>query len=180
MHQHQKLHRSETKRLNMANTYTQLYVHVVFAVKGRVNLISKNWKEKLNQYITGIITHKNQKLMVINGMPDHLHMLMGLKPDCNLSDLIRDIKANSYKWVKENKFVMGKFEWQTGFGAFTVGQSQLKTVINYINNQEEHHRKKTFKQEFIEFLNAYQIDFKPEYIFDDFGAAPTELKNDNG
>lgn len=118
--------------------------------------------------------------MVINGMPDHLHMLMGLKPDCNLSDLIRDIKANSSKWINENKFVVGKFEWQMGFGAFTVGQSQLKTVINYINNQEEHHRKKTFKQEYIEFLNAYQIDFKPEYIFDDFGVAPTELKNDNG
>lgn len=118
--------------------------------------------------------------MVINGMPDHLHMLMGLKPDCNLSDLIRDIKANSSKWINENKFVVGKFEWQMGFGAFTVGQSQLKTVINYINNQEEHHRKKTFKQEYIEFLKAYQIDFKPEYIFDDFGAAPTELKNDNG
>ena len=163
----------------MANTYTQLYVHVVFAVKGRANLISLKWKTKLYQYITGIITNKNQKLMIINGMPDHLHLLIGLKPDCNLSDLVRDIKANSSKWINENKFLAVKFEWQTGFGAITVGQSQIQTVINYILNQEEHHRKKTFKEEYIKFLNACQIDYKTEYIFDDYGTAPTELKNDN-
>ena len=158
----------------MANTYTQLYTHVVFAVKGRSNLISKKWKETLYQYITGIITHKNQKLMIINGMPDHIHILIGLKPDCVLSDLVRDIKANSSKWINENKFVLGKFEWQTGFGAFSVSQSQVQTVINYILNQEEHHKKKTFREEYIEFLNAYQIDLKKEYIFDDYGIAPTE------
>ena len=163
----------------MANTYTQLYVHVVFAVKGRANLISRTWKENLYQYITGIINNKNQKLLIINGMPDHLHLLIRLKPDCNLSDLIRDIKSNSSKWVNENKRVPGKFEWQTGFGAFTVGQSQIKTVVNYILNQEEHHKKKTFRDEYIEFLTAYQIDFKPEYIFDDFGIAPTELNEDH-
>ncbi|RJP62724.1 MAG: IS200/IS605 family transposase [Ignavibacteriales bacterium] len=163
----------------MANTYTQLYVHVVFAVKGRANLISPKWKEKLYQYITGIITNKNQKLMIINGVPDHLHLLIGLKPDCNLSDLVRDIKSNSSKWINENRLVAGKFEWQNGFGAFTIGQSQIKTVVNYILNQEEHHRKKTFKEEYIEFLNAYQIDFKPDYIFDDYGAAPTELNKNN-
>jgi len=163
----------------MANTYTQLYIHIVFAVKGRANLISLKWKTKLYQYITGIITNKNQKLMIINGMPDHLHLLIGLKPDCNLTDLVRDIKANSSKWINENKLLPGKFEWQTGFGAFTVGQSQIQTVINYILNQEEHHRKKTFREEYIEFLNAYQIDYKMEYIFDEFGTAPTELKNDN-
>lgn len=163
----------------MSNTYTQLYVHVVFAVKGRANLISLKWKEKLYQYITGIISNKNQKLMVINGMPDHLHILIGLKPDCNLSDLVRDIKANSSKWINENKFVPGKFEWQTGFGAFSVSQSQIQTVVNYIIHQEEHHKKKTFREEYIEFLNAYQIDFKSEYIFDDYGAAPTELNNND-
>ncbi|MCB9308867.1 MAG: IS200/IS605 family transposase [Lewinellaceae bacterium] len=161
----------------MPNTYTQLYVHVVFAVKGRANLISQSWKENLYQYITGIITNKNQKLMVINGMPDHLHILIGLKPDCNLSDLVRDIKANSSKWINENKWVVGKFEWQTGFGAFSVGQSQRLIVVNYILNQEEHHKKKTFKEEYIEFLTAYQIDFKPEYTFEDYGIAPTELNN---
>jgi len=161
----------------MANTYTQLYVHIVFAVKGRLNLITKKWKEKLYQYITGIINNKNQKLMIINGMPDHLHLLIGFKPDCSLSDLVRDIKANSSKWINDNRFVMGRFEWQTGFGAFTISQSQIKTIINYILNQEEHHYKKTFRDEYIEYLKAYQIDFKTEYIFEDYGIAPTELKN---
>lgn len=136
----------------MANTYTQLYVHVVFAVRGRANLISPQWKEKLYQYMTGIITHKNQKLMVINGMPDHIHILIGLKPDCNLSDLIRDVKASSSKWINESKYLMGKFEWQTGFGAFTVSQSQIKTVVNYILNQEAHHKKKSFREEYIKFF----------------------------
>jgi putative transposase len=164
----------------MANTYTQLYIHVVFAVKGRANLISKNWEEALYKYITGIITNKNQKLMVINGMPDHLHILIGIKPDCNLSDLVRDIKANSSKWINENKFVIGKFEWQNGFGAFSVSSSQVQTVVNYIINQKEHHQKKTFREEYIEFLNAYQIEYKPEYIFDDYGTAPTELKDNGG
>ena len=161
----------------MANTYTQLFVHVVFAVKGRSNLISALWKEKLHQYITGIITNKNQKLMIINGMPDHLHILIGFKPDCKLSDLVRDIKANSSKWVNENKLAPGKFEWQTGFGAFTVAQSQIQTVTGYILKQDEHHRKKTLREEYIEFLNAYQIEFRPEYIFEDYGIAPTELMN---
>jgi len=158
----------------MANTYSQLYVHIVFAVKGRANLISRKWKEQLNKYITGIITNKNNKLMVINGMPDHLHLLVGYTPDCNLSDLVRDIKVNSSKWINENRFVAGKFEWQTGFGAFTIGQSQIQSVVNYILNQEEHHHKKTFREEYIEFLNAYQIDFKPSYIFNEIEIDPTE------
>ena len=160
----------------MANTYSQLYIHVVFAVKYRATLILPKWKPILYQYITGIISNNNQKLMVINGMPDHLHILIGLKPDCKLSDLIRDIKSNSSRWINHNNYVVGKFEWQNGFGAFTVGQSQIKTVVQYILKQEEHHRKKTFKEEYIDFLNAYNIEFKPEYIFEDFGNAPTELK----
>lgn len=157
----------------MANTYSQLYVHVVVVVKGRANLINTAWKENLYQYITGIISNKNQKLMIINGMPDHLHLLIGLKPDCNLSDLVRDIKANSSKWINENKLVAGKFEWQKGFGAFSIGQSQVPRVVKYILNQEEHHRKKAFRKEYIGLLNAYQIDFKTKYIFD--CVAPTEL-----
>ncbi len=116
--------------------------------------------------------------MVINGMPDHLHLLIGFKPDCKLSDLIRDIKANSSKWINEQKFVTGKFDWQTGFGAFSVSQSQIQTVVNYILNQETHHKKKNFSEEYVEFLNAYHIDFKKEYLLEDFGVAPPEL-NDN-
>lgn len=152
----------------MANTYTQLYVHVIFAVKGRSNLISIKWKEELYKYINGIIKNKNQKLMIINGMPDHLHLLIGLKPDCVLSDLIRDIKSNSSRWINEQKLVRGKFEWQTGFGAFSIGQSQVPIIINYILNQEEHHKKKKFKDEYVDFLNAYQIDYKLEYLFKDY------------
>ena len=151
----------------MANTYTQLYFHIVFAVKGRSNYISEQWKDELYKYISGIIANKNQKLMIVNGMPNHIHLLIGTKPNCNLSDLIRDIKANSSKWINEKKFTNFHFEWQTGFGAFTVSQSVVSNVIEYIKNQEEHHRKKTFKEEYVEFLKAYKIDFKDEYLFDE-------------
>ncbi|MFI1743399.1 IS200/IS605 family transposase [Thalassobellus sediminis] len=152
----------------MANTYTQLYFHIVFAVKGRKNLIKVTWKDELYKYITGIISNKDQKLLIINGMPNHLHLLIGTKPNCNLSDLIRDIKANSSKWINEKRFVNGKFEWQTGFGAFTVSQSGVNKVIHYIKNQEEHHRVKTFKEEYIDFLKAYDIEYKTDYIFTDY------------
>ncbi len=151
----------------MANTYTQLYFHIVFAVKGRSNYISEQWKDELYKYISGIIANKDQKLMIVNGVPNHIHLLIGTKPNCNLSDLIRDIKANSSKWINEKKFTNFHFEWQTGFGAFTVSQSVVPNVIEYIKNQEEHHRKKTFKEEYVEFLKAYQIDFKDEYLFDE-------------
>jgi putative transposase len=162
----------------MANTYTQLYAHIVFAVGGRTSVISTRWKDNLFKFITGIITNKNQKLMMINGMPDHLHLLIGFNPDCCLSDLIRDIKSNSSRWINENHLVAGKFGWQTGFGAFSVSQSQIDKVVKYILTQEEHHKKRSFTEEYIEFLNEYHIDFKPEYIFNDWGAAPTELKQD--
>ena len=151
----------------MANTYTQIYIHIVFAVKGRQNLISKNWNEELYKYITGIITNEDQKLIVINGMPDHIHILIGFKPNKALSDLVRDIKANSSRFINEKRWINGKFEWQTGFGAFSYNHSQLTNVINYIQNQEEHHKKKTFKEEYVEFLKAFEIDYKNEYIFDD-------------
>ena len=151
----------------MANTYTQLYFHIVFAVKGRNNHISKNWKEELYKYIAGVIANKNQKLMIINGIPNHVHLLVGTKPNCNLSDLVKDIKANSSKWINEKQFLNRKFEWQNGFGAFTVSQSGVNAVIRYIKNQEKHHQRTTFRQEYIEFLNAYQINYKPEYIFKD-------------
>ncbi|OXG05590.1 REP element-mobilizing transposase RayT [Flavobacterium araucananum] len=151
----------------MANTYSQLYIHIVFAVKGRENLISTIWKDEVYKYITGIITNKDQKLIVINGMPDHVHILIGLKPDKSISDLVRDIKANSSKFINDKKWINGKFEWQTGFGAFSYSHSQLTNVINYIRNQEEHHKIKTFKEEYIEFLKLFNIEFKNEYLFDD-------------
>jgi putative transposase len=156
----------------MANTYTQLYIHLVFAVKGRTNLIIPEWKNDLYKYISGIINNKKQKLMAINGMPDHIHILISLKSDCAISDLLRDIKCNSTNWINDNRYVTGKFEWQLGFSAFSVSPSQLNNVINYILNQEEHHKKKTFREEYIDFLNEYQIDFKQEYIFEDYGDIP--------
>ena len=130
----------------MANTYTQIYLHIVFAVKGRHNLISKNWKDELYKYITGIVTNEGQKLIAINGMSDHIHILIGLKPDKSLSDLVRDIKANSSRFINEKNWINGKFEWQAGFGAFSYSHSQLTKVINYIQNQEEHHRKENFQR----------------------------------
>ncbi|PIF32012.1 REP element-mobilizing transposase RayT [Flavobacterium sp. 9] len=151
----------------MANTYSQLYIHIVFAVKGRQNLISTVWKDEVYKYITGIVTNKEQKLIVINGMPDHVHILIGLKPNKSISDLVRDIKANSSKFINDKKWVNGKFEWQTGFGAFSYSHSQLTNVIKYIRNQEEHHKTKTFKEEYIEFLKLFDVDFKNEYLFEE-------------
>ncbi|WP_202700765.1 IS200/IS605 family transposase [Flavobacterium sp. UGB4466] len=151
----------------MASTYSQLYIHIVFTVKGRQNLISKNWKDELYKYMTGIISNKGQKLIAINGMPDHIHILIGLKPDKSISDLVRDIKANSSKFINDSKWVNGKFEWQTGFGAFSYSHSHLTNVIRYIENQEEHHKTKTFKEEYIGFLKSFNVDFKNEYLFDD-------------
>lgn len=149
----------------MANTYSQIYIHIVFAVKGRQSLISVNWKEEIYRYITGIVTNKEQKLIAINGMSDHIHILVGLKPDKSISDLVRDIKSNSSKFINDKKWINGKFEWQTGFGAFSYSHSQLTNVINYIQCQEEHHKTKTFKEEYIEFLKLFNIEFKDEYLF---------------
>lgn len=151
----------------MANTYSQLYVQIVFAVKGRQNLISNKWKDELYKYITGIVTNENQKLISINGMSDHIHILIGIKPNRALSDLVRDIKANSSRFINEKRWINGKFEWQSGFGAFTYSHSHLANVINYIQNQEEHHKTKTFKEEYIGFLKAFEIDYKDEYVFEE-------------
>lgn len=148
----------------MANTYSQIYVQIVFAVKGRQNLISNQWKDKLFKYITGIITNEGQKLIAINGMSDHIHILIGIKPNKALSDLVRDIKANSSQFINEKSWINGKFEWQTGFGAFSYSHSQLTNVINYIKNQEDHHKTKTLKEEYLDFLKAFEIEYKDEYI----------------
>ena len=128
-------------------------------------MIDKSWKKDLYKYITGIITNKSQKLMIVNGMPDHIHLLIGTQPDCNLSDLVRDIKSNSSKWINDQGKAETKFSWQTGFSAFTVSQSQVKKIIRYIENQEQHHSKKSFREEYVEFLNAYEIDYEEQYIF---------------
>jgi putative transposase len=148
----------------MPNTFSQIYIHVIFSVKGRENLIGNQWKEDLYKYITGIIRNKNQKLIVINGMPDHLHLLIGLRPEKSLSDLVRDIKNNSTNFINEKKFVKFKFSWQEGFGAFSYSDSQLDLIVNYIRNQEAHHKKKTFKEEYIEILEKFKLEYDVKYL----------------
>ena len=150
----------------MANTYTQIYIQVVFAVSGRQNLISKDRKEEIHKYITGIVRNNSQKLIAINSMPDHVHMLIGLKPDIALSDLVRDVKAGGSNFINERRWVRGKFSWQEGFGAFSYSHSQLGAVIRYIQNQEQHHRKRSFKDEYLEMLKKFNVVFDSKYIFD--------------
>ncbi|MCK5822486.1 MAG: IS200/IS605 family transposase [Bacteroidales bacterium] len=150
----------------MANTYTQIYIQIIFAVKGRLRLIPQNNKEELQKYITGIITNRKQKLLAINCMPDHTHVFVGVKPNICISDLVRDIKSGSSKFINEKQWIRSKFEWQEGFGAFSYAHSQLTSVINYINNQEQHHRKKTFREEYFEFLEKFKIDYNDKYLFE--------------
>lgn len=150
----------------MANTFTQIYIHFVFSVKGRQNLIQKSWKDELHKYICGIVDGKDQKVYAIGGKADHIHLLVSVKPTIAISDLVRDIKANSSKWINEKKFVIDKFQWQEGFGAFSYAQSQLDNVIAYINNQEQHHKEKTFKDEYIELLQKFNIGYDEKYLFD--------------
>ena len=129
----------------MPNTYTQLYIQIVFAVKGRENLISKGNREELHKYITGIVQNRDQKLLSIFCMPDHVHLLISIKPTISISDLVRDIKAGSSKFINDSKWIQGKFNWQEGFGAFSYSKSQIDNVVKYILNQEEHHKKINFK-----------------------------------
>ena len=150
----------------MADTYTQLYVHIVFAVKGRQSLIPKEHKEALHQYITRIITNKKQTVIRINSIPDHIHVLVGMMPDIALSDLVRDIKANSSKFINQKRWIVGRFEWQTGFGAFSYSHSQLDAVVRYIKNQEAHHSHQTFREEYLAFLKRFDVPYNPKYVFD--------------
>ena len=150
----------------MAGTFTQIYIQVVFSVKGRQNLLNKNWREEVFRYISGIITGKGQKSIIVGGHSDHVHILIGLKPTMALSDLVRDIKNNSSNFINDKKFIRGKFSWQEGYGAFSYGHLQIEDVYNYILNQEEHHRKKTFKEEYILFLKKYEIEHDERFLFD--------------
>jgi REP element-mobilizing transposase RayT len=150
----------------MAGTFSQLYIQTLFAVKGRENLIDKRWRDELCKYISGIITGKGQKSIIVNGVADHIHCFIGLKPSMSISDLMRDVKNNSSKFINEKGFIKGKFSWQEGYGAFSYSHSQIEQVYNYILNQEMHHQKKTFKDEYLEFLSRYEIDYKTDYLFD--------------
>jgi REP element-mobilizing transposase RayT len=149
----------------MANTYTQIYIHVVFAVSARACVIRPECKEQIQKYIGGIVRRRNQKLIAINCMPDHAHVLLGLKPDDSVSDLVGKIKTGSTNHINTQRLIGCRFSWQEGFGAFSVSQSHLNGVIRYIQNQEEHHRRKTFHEEYLEFLNRHDIPFDKRYVF---------------
>ena len=149
----------------MANTYTQIYLQVVFAVEGRQNLIRPERKEELHKYITGIVTQRGQKLLAIHCMPDHAHLLIGLKPSMALSDLVRDIKTGASNHINDQKWVAGRFSWQEGFGAFSYSHSQLTDVIRYIQNQVEHHSRKSFREEYLEFLERFEVPYEERYLF---------------
>jgi putative transposase len=150
----------------MASTFSQIYIQLIFAVQGRNSMISTSWETELFKYISGIITNKNQKLLSINGMPDHIHILIGMKPSCCLSDLVREVKKSSNEWVNAQRFSRSKFKWQDGYGAFSYSHSNFGNVIRYIENQKDHHKKKSFREEYLEFLEKFQIEFKDEYLFE--------------
>jgi len=149
----------------MPNTYTQIHLHFVFAVQNRLSLIQQGWAERLYQYITGIVQQNNHKMIIINGMPDHLHIVVGMRPTQSVADLLQDIKGGSSKWINDNKLVNGKFQWQEGYGAFSYNKSALPKLIEYVKQQEEHHRKKTFLEEYKEFLHAFEIEYHERYLF---------------
>lgn len=150
----------------MPNTYSQIYIQIVFAVKGRESLVSNIHREELHKYITGIVQNRGQKMLSIFCMPDHVHLLVGLKPSISISDLVRDIKAGSSNFINQQHWVKGKFNWQEGFGAFSYSKSQIDTVIKYILSQEEHHKKTTFREEYFDFLKKFEIDYDEKYLFE--------------
>ena len=137
-----------------------------FAVKGRQNLISNKWKAELYKYIAGIVKGKGQKSIIVNGMADHIHAFVGLKPVMPISDLVRDMKNNSSNFINDRKLGKGKFEWQEGYGAFSYAHSHIGKVYDYILNQEEHHKKKTFKQEYLQFLKKFEVEYDEKYLFE--------------
>jgi len=151
---------------NMPNTYTQFNMHIVFAVKGRENILSDKIRPEIFKYISGIINNRKHYTLAVNGYKDHVHIFFEYNPAFSVSDLIRDLKSSSTKWINDQKFVASKFSWQEGFGGFSYSRSQRDIVIKYIMNQEKHHKEKTFKEEYLKLLNDFGIEFKNEYLFE--------------
>ncbi len=150
----------------MPDTYSQIYIQIVFAVQNRDALISSSWEEKLYKYITGIVQNKGQKMLAINGTNNHIHFLIELKPSCCLSDLVREVKKSSHEFIKENKFSKFKFNWQEGYGSFSYSHNHLNNVVEYIKNQKAHHTRNSFKDEYIQFLKNYNVDYIEKHLFD--------------
>jgi putative transposase len=152
----------------MANTYTQIIVQLVFSPKYRDAMIQKGWKNELEKYITAIVQNNGHKLLAISAMPDHIHILLGYKVTHLIPDLVEEIKTSTNLWIKQNNLSRFKFDWQKGYGAFSYSRRQLDVIVKYVMNQEEHHRKKTFRKEYLHFLKEFEIEFKEEYVFEFF------------
>jgi putative transposase len=150
----------------MPGTFSQIYVQLIFAVQNRDALIDILWEERLYQYITGIVQNKGQNMIAVNGMPNHIHIFIGMKPNCCLSDLVREIKKSSNNFITENKLSKFKFNWQDGYGAFSYGHSQIEAVYKYVMNQKEHHKNKPFKDEYLDFLQKFNVEYDEKYLFD--------------
>jgi putative transposase len=151
----------------MANTYTQIYIQAIFAVQERNSLIKAEWKDELYKYITGIVQNNKHKLIAINGVSNHIHIFLGYKPHQLIPELLQDIKGSSSRWINEKGFTKGKFKWQESYGAFSYSHSQLSDVIRYIENQEQHHRKITFREEYESFLKKFDIAYNEKYLLED-------------
>ena len=152
----------------MSDTFSQLYIQLVFSPKFRQALIDPEWENELYKYITGVVQDQGQKMLAINGMPDHIHVFFSMKPTCTISNLVKDIKLASADFIVRNKLCPIKFRWQNGFGAFSYSKSHVYNAINYVLNQKEHHQSKTFRKEYHEILREHEIEFKDEYLFEFF------------
>ncbi len=150
----------------MANTYTQINIHAVFSIKGRANLLKKSFRGDLFKYIFGILKNNKQYPLAVNGYKDHVHIFFELHPTTSISEILRIVKTNSSKWINQNSYVNGKFSWQEGYGAFSYSRSQRDNVIQYIVKQEEHHEKRTFKEEYLDLLQKFEIKFDNHYVFE--------------
>jgi putative transposase len=151
----------------MANTYHQIYLHIVFAVKHRNAVIKRDWQSRLFGVIGNLINEANCKTIIVNGVEDHVHCLIGLKPTVSVSELMQTVKAKSSKYINDHSLTPQRFEWQEGYGVFSYGQSQIAHVYKYIQRQEEHHQKQTFTEEYLEFLKKFQVEYDAQYIFKD-------------
>ncbi len=148
------------------STYSNLYIQIIFAVKGRQSLIDPVWEDELYKYITGIVQGKGHKMLIINGVPDHIHFFIGMNPSCSISDLVREVKKCSNEFLKQNNLTNDFFSWQDGYGAFSYSKSDIDKVVKYIMNQKEHHKKQSFKEEFLSFLKNHNIEYNEKYLFD--------------
>jgi putative transposase len=150
----------------MPNTFSQIYLQFVFAVRRRQSLIPQQHKEELHKYITGLVEHRKAKMLAVHCMPDHIHLFVGFRPVMSISDFVKEIKVESNEFINRKKWLSDKFSWQEGYGVFSYSHSHIDKVIKYILNQEDHHKKKTFRQEYLAFLEKFNLPYEEKYLFE--------------